>query len=62
MILFASPQAYRRLLDAALAGGVRWFHEPGAWVERRPLPRAPVARPRGARNPLPARLRWTRNG
>ncbi|HEX8907176.1 MAG TPA: hypothetical protein VF771_20155 [Longimicrobiaceae bacterium] len=50
MVQFAHPPAHLGFRLRALAGGIRWFREPGAWVER---PRAlPVVSP-----PLPADLR-----
>lgn len=55
MVLFATPKAYARVLDAARTCGVRWFREPGAWVER---PRPPRSEPPAA--PLPDRLNISR--
>ncbi len=61
MVQFASPRACLRFRDAAAVSGVRWFHEPGAWVERAPL--RPADAPRGDITPNHPnlRLRWTRN-
>ena len=51
MVLFASPRAYLRFGGAtAPAEGIRWFHEPGAWVER---PRLPSDSAEPSRAPAP---------
>lgn len=65
MVLFADLKTYERLRDTdridGIDGGIRWFREAGAWVERaRPRPDALPILP-AAPNPRPARMRWTRN-
>ncbi|HET7229015.1 MAG TPA: hypothetical protein VFJ16_03400 [Longimicrobium sp.] len=66
MVQFANRQAYEQFIRNHEAGGVqitgiRWFREPGAWVERaRPRSSLPVL---SAATPLlpPARIRWMLN-
>jgi len=61
MVQFANPRAWMHFRDAAAVRGVRWFHEPGAWVERTPL--RPADAPRAGITPTHSdpRLRWGRN-
>ena len=59
MVQFADPRAWMRSRDAAGLRGIRWFHEPGAWVERTPL--RPAGAPRITLTRTDLRLRWTWN-
>jgi hypothetical protein len=63
MVTFADPRAaprLARLLRHAEVSGIRWFREPGAWIERpRSVPRVePATEPILPLN----RIRWTLNG
>ena len=62
MVLFADLKAYDRLRgNAGVGAGIRWFREPGAWVERpRPRPSALPVLPTQS-SPRPARMRWISN-
>ncbi|HET7463464.1 MAG TPA: hypothetical protein VFJ82_19585 [Longimicrobium sp.] len=62
MVLFADLKAYERLRGSdAGTGGIRWFREAGAWVERpRPHPAALPVLPTQP-DPRSARLRWISN-